>query len=90
MKDGPVTLQMILNAAMIIITAAGSLGVKLLLRRLDKLEEKHQKQVESLRALQVELLREYAPRAEVTRIGDKLFEALLRIEDKLDRKVDKH
>lgn len=84
-----VTIQMALNIAMLIVAALGGWVAKMLFDRLDKLEKADEKlgaQITDLRAI---LPERYAPKDDVERLGDRLFEALRRIEDKIDRKVDK-
>ena len=84
-----VTLQMALNIAMLLVAGLGGWVARMLFSRLDKLEKADEKLGEQLSNLREELPKRYAPRGDVERLGDKLFEALRRIEDKIDRKVDK-
>ena len=84
-----VTLQMALNIAMLLVAGLGGWVARMLFSRLDKLEKADEKLREQLSNLREELPKRYAPRGDVERLGDKLFEALRRIEDKIDRKVDK-
>jgi hypothetical protein len=84
-----VTLQMALNIAMLIVAALGGWVAKMLFDRLDKLEKADEKQMDAITSLREELPKRYAPKDDVERLGDKLFEALRRIEDKLDKKADR-
>lgn len=84
-----VTLQMALNIAMLIVASLGGWVAKMLFDRLDKLEKADEKQMDAISALRETLPERYAPKDDVERLGDKLFEALRRIEDKIDRKADK-
>ena len=84
-----VTLQMALNIAMLIVATLGGWVAKMLFDRLDKLEKADEKQMAAITDLRAIIPERYAPKDEVERIGDRLFEALRRIEDKIDRKADK-
>lgn len=84
-----VTIQMALNIAMLIVAALGGWVAKMLFDRLDKLEKADEKQMDAINALREELPKRYTPKDEVERMGDRIFEALRRIEDKLDKKADK-
>ena len=83
------TLQMALNIAMLIVATLGGWVAKMLFDRLDKLEKADEKQMAAITDLRAIIPERYAPKDEVERIGDRLFEALRRIEDKIDRKADK-
>lgn len=83
------TLQMALNIAMMIVAALGGWVMHMLFGRLDKLEEADKEQMAAIANLREELPKRYAPKDDVERMGDRLFEALRRIEDKIDRKADK-
>ena len=84
-----VTLQMALNIAMLIVATLGGWVAKMLFDRLDKLEKADTKQMDAINALREELPKRYAPKDDVERMGDRIFDTLRRIEDKIDRKADK-
>lgn len=84
-----VTLQMALNLAMLIVAALGGWVAQLLFSRLDKLEQADAKQMDAINSLREELPSQYAQKMDVEKLGDRLFDALVRIEDKLDKKADK-
>lgn len=83
------TLQMALNIAMLIVATLGGWVAKMLFDRLDKLEKADTKQMDAINALREELPKRYAPKDDVERMGDRIFDTLRRIEDKIDRKADK-
>lgn len=80
---------MALNIAMLIVATLGGWVAKMLFDRLDKLEKADTKQMDAINALREELPKRYAPKDDVERMGDRIFDTLRRIEDKIDRKADK-
>lgn len=63
--------------------------LKELFSRIEKLEAADRELAKSVNDLRVELPTNYTPKPEFTQLGDSIFQALRRIEDKLDGKADK-
>jgi hypothetical protein len=63
--------------------------VRVLFQRIDRLEVADEKLTAAINEMRVDLPQHYVAKSDFRQMGDNIFEALRRIEDKLDKKVDK-
>lgn len=63
--------------------------MKTLFDRIDNLEQADNRMTQALNDLRVELPSRYVDKEDFVRVSDQMLSALGRIEDKLDKKVDK-
>lgn len=77
------------NIAIALIAFLGGWLLKTLFERIRQLESADRDMAREVAALRVDLPSFYVRRDEFRQLGDSIFETLRRIEDKLDRKVDK-
>lgn len=82
-------LTLAFNIAISVIAFLGGWLLKTLFERITALEDVDRSIASELAELRVELPSHYVRKDEFRQLGDSIFEALRRIEDKLDRKVDK-
>jgi len=82
-----------MNLAFQIATAiVGFLGgwfLKVMFQRIDRLETADMSMTQAINDLRVELPSRYVSKQDFQQMGNSIFEALRRIEDKLDHKADK-
>lgn len=77
------------NIAIALIAFLGGWLLKTLFERIRQLESADRDMAREVAALRVDLPSFYVRKDEFRQLGDSIFETLRRIEDKLDRKVDK-
>lgn len=82
-------LALAFNIAMSLIAFLGGWLLKTLFDRIKDLETADKAIAKELAELRVDMPSHYVRKDEFRQLGDNIFEALRRIEDKLDRKVDK-
>lgn len=82
-------LMLAFNIAIALIAFLGGWLLKTLFERIRQLESADRDMAREVAALRVDLPSFYVRRDEFRQLGDSIFETLRRIEDKLDRKVDK-
>ena len=63
--------------------------LRMLFQRIDRLEAADEKLANAINELRVDLPERYVAKTDFRKMGDDIFEALRRIEDKLDKKADK-
>jgi hypothetical protein len=74
---------------MLLVSFLGGWLIRTLFDRIKDLETADQRTAEALSNLRVELPSRYTAKDDFHKLGDSIFEALRRIEDKIDRKADK-
>jgi regulator of replication initiation timing len=84
-----VDLRTAFDIALSLITFLGGWLMKTLFDRIDKLEEADNRMTQALNDLRVELPSRYVDKEDFIRVSNKMLSTLERIEDKLDKKVDK-
>jgi hypothetical protein len=67
----------------------GAWFVKVIFERIERLEEGRREEARALADLRVALATDYTSKDDFKAMADAIFGALRRIEEKLDRKVDK-
>lgn len=77
------------NLAMALVAFLGGWFMKVLFERIERLEKADREMAKALADLRVELPTHYVSKGDFKDLGDAIFGALRRIEEKLDRKVDK-
>lgn len=79
----------VLNIALLVISAMGGWLFRILFDRMKGMEDADQKLADQVAALREALPTNYVRRDDFKQLGDNIFSALRRIEDKIDLKVDK-
>lgn len=77
------------NLAMVCVSTLGGWLLKTLFTRLRDLEQADMHLVKAINELRVDLPTHYVSKSDFKELGDNIFQALRRIEDKLDDKADK-
>lgn len=77
------------NLAMVVVSTLGGWLLKTLFTRLRDLEKADIQLAQAVNDLRVEMPTHYVSKTDFQQMGDNIFQALRRIEDKLDKKVDK-
>lgn len=84
-----VDIQTALNLALTLVAFLGGWLLRSLKEDIQELKAADKKLQESVSSIQVALPTNYVAKAEFKEMGDDIFSALRRIEDKLDKKADK-
>jgi len=82
-------LHLAFNVAMSIVAFLGGWLLKTLFERIKSLEKADHELAKEVAQLRVDLPTHYVSKGDFQQLGDNIFNTLRRIEDKLDRKVDK-
>lgn len=82
-------LSLAFNIAMTLVSFLGGWLLKSLFDRIRSLEDADHKLTEAISAIREALPTHYVRRDTFEKLGDSIFEALRRIEDKIDKKADK-
>lgn len=83
------TMEMAFNFAMTAVAVLGGWVLKSIVDRIKKLEDADYELANQVANLRVELPSYYVRRDDFVKLGDNLFAALRRIEEKIDGKADK-
>jgi hypothetical protein len=78
-----------LDLAMGVVSFLGAWFVKVIFERLERLDQALREEARALADLRVALATDYTSKDDFKAMADAIFGALRRIEEKLDRKVDK-
>jgi hypothetical protein len=78
-----------LDLAMGMVSFLGAWFVKVIFERLERLDQALREEARALADLRVALATDYTSKDDFKALGEAIFGALRRIEEKLDRKVDK-
>jgi hypothetical protein len=78
-----------LDLAMGVVSFLGAWFVKVIFERLERLDQTLREEARELANLRVALATDYTSKDDFKALGEAIFGALRRIEEKLDRKVDK-
>lgn len=70
--------------------AVGGWFVKVLFDKLKSLESADKEMAKAVNDMRIELPTHYVQKEEFKQMGDNIFAALRRIEDKMDKKADRH
>lgn len=82
-------LNMVFNLGLTIISFLGGWLLKSVFDRIKELETADKERAKEISAIREILPSQYVRRDDFKELGDSIFQALRRIEDKLDQKVDK-
>jgi hypothetical protein len=77
------------DLATALVTFLGGWFVKVIFDRMERLEQARREEAKELANLRVAMATDYTSKDDFKAMADAIFGALRRIEEKLDRKVDK-
>lgn len=85
----PLWVQWTFNVGLLLVGALASWWAKSILEKVESLEEMDRKLAQDVTDLRVKLPTDFVSKTEHRESLDNIFNALRRIEDKIDQKVDK-